>query len=308
MSEINIKQITTESRNQNTMDIDRLSTIEILKKINTEDKKVPLAVEKALPQIKLLVDRIVEAFENKGRLIYIGAGTSGRIGVLDASECPPTFGVDQNMVIGLIAGGKQALVKAVEKAEDSKELSVEDLKSINLSKQDVVVGIAASGRTPYVIGGIEYAKNVGASCGCITTSKESILAKMVDFPVEVITGAEAITGSTRMKSGTAQKLVCNMLSTASMIKLGKVYQNLMVDLKATNEKLVARSIAIICETTDYSKEEATQLFNEYHDVKAVILSYLLDTKDKKKIAMLLKKYNRNINKILKENIDIKNEN
>ena len=212
------------------------------------------------------------------------------------------------MVIGLIAGGKQALVKAVEKAEDSKELSVEDLKSINLSKQDVVVGIAASGRTPYVIGGIEYAKNVGASCGCITTSKESILAKMVDFPVEVITGAEAITGSTRMKSGTAQKLVCNMLSTASMIKLGKVYQNLMVDLKATNEKLVARSIAIICETTDYSKEEATQLFNEYHDVKAVILSYLLDTKDKKKIAMLLKKYNRNINKILKENMGNKNEN
>lgn len=308
MSEINIKQITTESRNQNTMDIDRLSTIEILKKINTEDKKVPLAVEKALPQIKLLVDRIVEAFENNGRLIYIGAGTSGRIGVLDASECPPTFGVNQNMVIGLIAGGKQALVKAVEKAEDSKELSVEDLKSINLSKQDVVVGIAASGRTPYVIGGIEYAKNVGASCGCITTSKESILAKMVDFPVEVITGAEAITGSTRMKSGTAQKLVCNMLSTASMIKLGKVYQNLMVDLKATNEKLVARSIAIICETTDYSKEEATQLFNEYHDVKAVILSYLLDTKDKKKIAMLLKKYNRNINKILKENMGNKNEN
>ena len=308
MSEINIKQITTESRNQNTMDIDRLSTIEILKKINTEDKKVPLAVEKALPQIKLLVDRIVEAFENNGRLIYIGAGTSGRIGVLDASVCPPTFGVDQNMVIGLIAGGKQALVKAVEKAEDSKELSVEDLKSINLSKQDVVVGIAASGRTPYVIGGIEYAKNVGASCGCITTSKESILAKMVDFPVEVITGAEAITGSTRMKSGTAQKLVCNMLSTASMIKLGKVYQNLMVDLKATNEKLVARSIAIICETTDYSKEEATQLFNEYHDVKAVILSYLLDTKDKKKIAMLLKKYNRNINKILKENMGNKNEN
>lgn len=308
MSEINIKQITTESRNQNTMDIDRLSTIEILKKINTEDKKVPLAVEKALPQIKLLVDRIVEVFENNGRLIYIGAGTSGRIGVLDASECPPTFGVDQNMVIGLIAGGKQALVKAVEKAEDSKELSVEDLKSINLSKQDVVVGIAASGRTPYVIGGIEYAKNVGASCGCITTSKESILAKMVDFPVEVITGAEAITGSTRMKSGTAQKLVCNMLSTASMIKLGKVYQNLMVDLKATNEKLVARSIAIICETTDYSKEEATQLFNEYHDVKAVILSYLLDTKDKKKIAMLLKKYNRNINKILKENMGNKNEN
>lgn len=288
MSEINIKQITTESRNQNTMDIDRLSTIEILKKINTEDKKVPLAVEKALPQIKLLVDRIVEAFENNGRLIYIGAGTSGRIGVLDASECPPTFGVDQNMVIGLIAGGKQALVKAVEKAEDSKELSVEDLKSINLSKQDVVVGIAASGRTPYVIGGIEYAKNVGASCGCITTSKESILAKMVDFPVEVITGAEAITGSTRMKSGTAQKLVCNMLSTASMIKLGKVYQNLMVDLKATNEKLVARSIAIICETTDYSKEEATQLFNEYHDVKAVILSYLLDTKDKKKDSYVIK--------------------
>ena len=274
MSEINIKQITTESRNQNTMDIDKVSTMEILQKINAEDKKVPLAVERALPQIKLLVDRIVEAFENKGRLIYIGAGTSGRIGVLDASECPPTFGVDQNMVIGLIAGGKQALVKAVEQAEDSKVLAVDDLKEIHLSELDVVVGIAASGRTPYVIGGIEYAQSIGASCGCITTSRESILAKMVDFPIEVITGAEAITGSTRMKSGTAQKLVCNMLTTASMIKLGKVYQNLMVDLKATNEKLVARSIAIICETTDYNKEEATKLFYEYHDVKAVILSYL----------------------------------
>ena len=286
MSEINIKQITTESRNQNTMDIDKVSTMEILQKINAEDKKVPLAVERALPQIKLLVDRIVEAFENKGRLIYIGAGTSGRIGVLDASECPPTFGVDQNMVIGLIAGGKQALVKAVEQAEDSKVLAVDDLKEIHLSELDVVVGIAASGRTPYVIGGIEYAQSIGASCGCITTSRESILAKMVDFPIEVITGAEAITGSTRMKSGTAQKLVCNMLTTASMIKLGKVYQNLMVDLKATNEKLVARSIAIICETTDYNKEEATKLFYEYHDVKAVILSYLLDMKDKEKIMRI----------------------
>lgn len=308
MSEINVKQITTESRNQNTMDIDKVSTMEILQKINAEDKKVPLAVERALPQIKLLVDRIVEAFENKGRLIYIGAGTSGRIGVLDASECPPTFGVDQNMVIGLIAGGKQALVKAVEQAEDSKVLAVDDLKEIHLSELDVVVGIAASGRTPYVIGGIEYAQSIGASCGCITTSRESILAKMVDFPIEVITGAEAITGSTRMKSGTAQKLVCNMLTTASMIKLGKVYQNLMVDLKATNEKLVARSIAIICETTDYNKEEATKLFYEYHDVKAVILSYLLDMKDKEKIDTLLKKYNRNINKILKENMGNKNEN
>lgn len=181
MSEINIKQITTESRNQNTMDIDRLSTIEILKKINTEDKKVPLAVEKALPQIKLLVDRIVEAFENNGRLIYIGAGTSGRIGVLDASECPPTFGVDQNMVIGLIAGGKQALVKAVEKAEDSKELSVEDLKSINLSKQDVVVGIAASGRTPYVIGGIEYAKMLGLVVAVLQLLKNLFLLKWLTF-------------------------------------------------------------------------------------------------------------------------------
>ena len=181
MSEINIKQITTESRNQNTMDIDRLSTIEILKKINTEDKKVPLAVEKALPQIKLLVDRIVEAFENKGRLIYIGAGTSGRIGVLDASECPPTFGVDQNMVIGLIAGGKQALVKAVEKAEDSKELSVEDLKNINLSKQDVVVGIAASGRTPYVIGGIEYAKMLGLVVAVLQLLKNLFLLKWLTF-------------------------------------------------------------------------------------------------------------------------------
>lgn len=205
MSEINIKQITTESRNQNTMDIDKVSTMEILQKINAEDKKVPFAVERALPQIKLLVDRIVEAFENKGRLIYIGAGTSGRIGVLDASECPPTFGVDQ---IGYWFNSrrKTGLGKAVEQAEDSKVLAVDDLKEIHLSELDVVVGIAASGRTPYVIGGIEYAQSIGASCGCITTSRESILAKMVDFPIEVITGAEAITGSTRMKSGDGSKI------------------------------------------------------------------------------------------------------
>ncbi len=300
MNDINIKEITTELRNENTMNIDTLSTIEILKKINQEDKIVPLAIEKILPDISVLVDKIVCAFKQKGRLIYMGAGTSGRIGVLDASECPPTFGVSRNMVIGLIAGGKKALVTAVERAEDSKELAIIDLKKIKISAKDVVIGIAASGRTPYVLGGVEYARSIGAITGCITTSKNSILASSVDYPIVAVTGAEVVTGSTRMKSGTAQKLICNMLTTTSMIKLGKVYKNLMVDLKPTNEKLISRSISIICELTSYSKEKATQLFYEYKDVKAVILSDLFDIHDKKKLDALLKKYNRNLNTIIKE--------
>lgn len=295
---VELKKISTETRNPNTLNIDQLSTIDILKKINDEDKTVPLAVEKALYQVSFLVDEVVEAFKKGGRLIYIGAGTSGRLGVLDASECPPTFGVDKNMVIGLIAGGKTALVNAVENAEDSKELAEKDLRDVNLNSNDVVVGIAASGRTPYVLGGIEYAKNIGSITGCITTSAGSVLADLVDFPIEAITGAEPLTGSTRMKSGTAQKLICNMITTASMIKLGKVYQNLMVDLVPTNEKLVSRSLSIITEVTGYDAEEAKAALNKYRTIKAVIISYLTKIDDPDKIKKLLEDNENSINKVL----------
>lgn len=295
---INLKKISTENRNPSTMDIDRVSTIEVLQKINNEDKTVAYAVEKALPQISLLVDAIVEAFENGGRLIYIGAGTSGRLGVLDASECPPTFGVDPGMVVGIIAGGNNALVNAVEGAEDNRELAVSDLKNIDLNSNDVVVGIAASGRTPYVLSGVEFAASLGCVTGCITTAAGSILADTVMYPVEAVTGAEALTGSTRMKSGTAQKLVCNMLTTASMIKMGKVYQNLMVHMVPTNEKLVSRAISIILEVTDYTAEEAKIRLDKYKSIKAVIISYLTKIDDVDEINNLITKYNGNINKII----------
>lgn len=298
---VNLKKISTESRNPNTMDIDRVSTLEVLQKINNEDKTVPLAVEKALPQISMLVDAIVDAFKAGGRLIYMGAGTSGRLGVLDASECPPTFGVSSNMVIGLIAGGNNALVNAVEGAEDNREFAVNDLKNINLNKEDIVVGIAASGRTPYVLSGCEYARSVGCITGCITTAAGSVLADSVDYPVEAVTGAEALTGSTRMKSGTAQKLVCNMLTTAAMIKMGKVYQNLMVHMVPTNEKLISRAVSIIMEVTDYSYEEAYNNLQKFSSIKAVIVSYLTKLDDVNEVNILLNKYDGNINQIL-ENI------
>lgn len=298
--QVNLKKITTESRNPNTMHIDSLSTIEILKLLNTEDKKVPVCIEKAIPQIGFLVEEVVETFKKNGRLIYVGAGTSGRIGVLDASECPPTFGVDEKMVVGVIAGGEKALTTAIEGAEDSKELAVLDLMHIHLTKDDIVIGIAASGRTPYVLGAIEYAKEVGAITGCITTSNGSILADSVDFPIEAITGPEPITGSTRMKSGTAQKLICNMISTTSMIRLGKVYENLMVDVKATNQKLVARMLSIIQEVTGFEEHVAREKLEKYKTVKAVILSYVTNIESVDKIDKLLENNSGNIHQAIKE--------
>lgn len=297
---VNLKKISTETRNCNTMNIDKLSSFEILKKINNEDKTVANCVEKAIPQINFLVEEVISAFKKNGRLIYIGAGTSGRIGVLDASECPPTYGVDSNMVIGIIAGGKDALINAIEGAEDSKDLAVEDLKNIKLTKNDVVVGIAASGRTPYVLGAIEYAKIVGAITGCITTSSGTILADIVDFPIEAITGPEPITGSTRMKSGTAQKMICNMITTTAMIRLGKVYENLMIDLKATNQKLISRMISIIKEVTGYDDDVAKEKLKQYKNVKSVILSYLTNITDPDEISKLLEKNDGNIQQVISE--------
>lgn len=297
---VNIKKISTEARNQNTIDIDVLPTIEMLKKINDEDKTVAIAVEAALPQIAKVVDAVYDCFQNDGRLIYIGAGTSGRLGILDAVECPPTYGVSPEMVIGLMAGGMKATSFAVEGAEDRKDFAVEDLKNVNLTSRDIVIGIAASGRTPYVIGGIEYAKSVGAKTSCITTSAGSALAAAVLYPIEVITGPEVINGSTRMKSGTAQKLVCNMISTCAFIKMGKVYENLMIDLQATNEKLVARACGIVSEITGYSFNEASDAIKKYGSVKNVLVNYFTKCSDSDKIAAVLDKNRGNIRKAIKE--------
>ncbi|KFI09311.1 N-acetylmuramic acid 6-phosphate etherase [Vibrio coralliilyticus] len=270
-----LSHLVSEGRNPETMDIDLLPSLEIVKRINQQDKLVPLAVEKVLPEIAQAVDKITQAFKSGGRLVYMGAGTSGRLGILDASECPPTFGVSDQMVIGLIAGGPDAILKAKEGAEDSPELGVADLKSIEFSDKDVVVGIAASGRTPYVIGALEYANDLGATTVALSCNPDSIIAEVAQIAISPVVGPEALTGSTRLKSGTAQKLVLNMLTTASMIRLGKSYQNLMVDVKATNKKLVARAARIVMQATECDKLQAvTVLEQTEYDVKLAILMIL----------------------------------
>ena len=251
-----LQGIATEDQNFDTLDIDILSTLDVVKKINNEDKKVAFAVEKVLPEIAASVDEIVNAFKNNGRLIYIGAGTSGRLGVLDAVECPPTFSVSETDVIGIIAGGKEAIYKAVEGAEDNIQLAITDLKNIHFTDKDILVGIAASGRTPYVISAMKYAKQLGSVVIGVSCSPKQAVDSLADISICVSVGAEALTGSTRMKSGTAQKMVLNMLSTASMIRSGKSYHNLMVDVNASNEKLYARSIRIVMQATGCDAQQA----------------------------------------------------
>lgn len=267
-----LANLVSEDRNPNTMDIDQLSALDIVKKINSEDKCVPLAIEKVLPEIAHAVEKIVVTFKLGGRLIYMGAGTSGRLGILDASECPPTFGVPNTMVVGLIAGGPTAIQSAVEGAEDDPIAGANDLKNIQLSKNDILVGIAVSGRTPYVIGGLNYAKQLGVTTIALSCNPVSEIAAIADIAISPIVGPEVLTGSTRLKSGTAQKLVLNMLSTASMILIGKSYQNLMVDVKATNEKLIARATRIVMQATHCSSDEATAaLVRTNYEVKLAIL-------------------------------------
>ena len=295
---VDLSKIKTEQINEATKDIDLLSTLDILKKINNEDKKVALAVEKECEKIAPLVDVVTEAISNGGRLLYMGAGTSGRVGIMDAVECRPTFGVPHELVQCLMAGGELAFVRAVEGAEDNKVLAVDDLKKINLNCKDVVIGIAASGRTPYVVSGIEYAKSLGCKTGCIVTSPNSILASIVDYKVEAITGEEVITGSTRMKSGTAQKMICNMISTATMIKLGHVYQNLMVDVLPTNEKLVSRAIGIISEVTGLSRDEAKIYYDKFKNVKLALFSQMSGIDDVEKVNKIMEKNKMNLRKAL----------
>ncbi|MDF2980392.1 MAG: murQ [Devosia sp.] len=270
-----LEQLVSEERNPRTMGIDLMATPEIVKTINAEDRLVPEAVGKTLPQVAQAVDKIVEAFGKGGRLVYIGAGTSGRLGVLDASECPPTFGVPPTMVVGVIAGGLGALVSAVEGAEDNAEGGAADLRAIDLTNRDVVVGIAVSGRTPYVIGALNYAKSLGAVTVGLTCNPDSAIAGLADISIAPLVGAEVVTGSTRLKSGTAQKLVLNMLSTASMIRIGKTYQNLMVDVRTSNEKLLARAVRIVMQATDCPEQVAeAALERTGNDVKLAILTIL----------------------------------
>ncbi|MGG1689942.1 N-acetylmuramic acid 6-phosphate etherase [Heyndrickxia ginsengihumi] len=272
---MDLEKLTTEQRNKSTMNLDTLSTIDILRLMNEEDQSVPLSVRKELPQIEKVVEAAKRSFQQGGHLIYIGAGTSGRLGVLDAAECVPTFSADPSMVQGLIAGGISAMTVAVEGAEDSFMLGEEDLKRIHLTEKDTVIGIAASGRTPYVIGALDYAKKVGAATVSLACNKDAEISKHADINIEVQVGPEVLTGSTRLKSGTAQKLVLNMISTAAMIGIGKVYKNLMVDVKPTNSKLVERSKSIIMQATDCSYEEAEQAFREADEnVKLAIVMVL----------------------------------
>ena len=270
MSEL--ERLVSEGRNSNTYDIDLLPTLEILKKINSEDCGVPAAVASVIPEIALAVEAVVGAFKQGARLVYMGAGTSGRLGVLDASECPPTFGVPEGMVVGLIAGGRDALVRAAEGAEDDPDEGARALQHIGLMPDDVVVGIAVSGRTPYVIGGLTYARQVGATTIALSCNEASVIADMADIAISPIVGPEVLTGSSRLKAGTAQKLVLNMLTTASMIRIGKSYQNLMVDLNASNKKLVARACRIVMQATECTAEQARAALDETHnDVKLAIL-------------------------------------
>ena len=284
-----LSTLITEQRNPNSMHVDSLSALDIVQLMNDEDKQVPLAIEKCLPQIAQAVECIVAAFQQGGRLVYIGAGTSGRLGVLDASECPPTFGVSPEMVKGIIAGGERALRHPIEGAEDSKAQAVIDLQTIQFSSKDVLVGIAASGRTPYVIGALEYAKSLGSVTVSIASNPNSAMANIVDIAIDTVVGPEVLTGSSRLKSGTAQKLVLNMLTTASMILMGKCYQNLMVDVQASNEKLKARAIHIVMQATDCDKALAEETLKQADQNAKLAIMMILSGLDRVQAEALLEK-------------------
>lgn len=273
---LNLAGLSTETRNPNTMELDRMTPLEIVTVMNREDARVPEAIRPALPNIARCVEWAARSIESGGRLIYMGAGTSGRLGVLDAAECPPTFGVSPETVVGLIAGGDRAFLKAVEGAEDSRELGEEDLRRLGLTPKDTVVGIAASGRTPYVLGGLHYAGTVGCHTAAISCNPGSPIGKAAQLAIEVVPGPECLTGSTRLKAGTAQKLILNMISTATMVRCGKTYENLMVDVVPSNEKLRVRAENIVMEAASVTREQAQEALRQSHDrVKTAILMLLI---------------------------------
>ncbi|WP_428943786.1 N-acetylmuramic acid 6-phosphate etherase [Pantoea sp. FN060301] len=265
----------SETRNADTMDLDSLTTLEMVTRFNDQDAMVAGAVRATLPAVAKAVDAAALSLSQGGRLIYMGAGTSGRLGVLDASECPPTFGVPHGLVVGVIAGGPGALLKAVEGAEDDETLGVRDLQALNLTHSDMVVGLAASGRTPYVIGALRFARQMGCRTAAISCNPDSPIAREADIAISPVVGPEALTGSTRLKSGTAQKLVLNMISTGAMVRIGKVYQNLMVDMQATNVKLIDRACRMVCQATGCTAEEAKRALSQTDQaVKPAILMVL----------------------------------
>lgn len=297
----NLNNLITETVNKNSKNIDRVNTQKIIEIINSEDKKVAFAVEKEKENIAAAVDLITESIRNSGRLIYLGAGTSGRLGILDASECPPTYGVSSELVQGLIAGGEKAIRNSVENAEDSKAEAIKQLETISFNKNDFLVGIAASGTTPYVVGGLEYAKSLGAKTAALSCNPESKIAQLAEISIAPVVGPEVITGSTRMKAGTAQKMVLNILSTSVMIKLGKVYKNYMVDLQVKNNKLAERAKNMVMELSEVSYQKAEKYLEQTdYNVKLTIM--MLKTGLKKKIALKeLKKYKGHLADAIKNN-------
>lgn len=295
---VNLNKLATEQQNENTMNLDQMSVKEALTVMNQEDKKVAEAIEEVIPEIEKAVNVIIEQFNQGGRLIYIGAGTSGRLGVLDASECPPTFGAPPEQVVGLIAGGERAVRDAIEGAEDSEEMGKESLEDIDLNENDVLVGLAASGRTPYVIGALNYANEINTPTVAIACTKDSKIGGVADIAIEATPGPEVLTGSTRLKAGSTQKMILNMLSTISMVGIGKVYKNLMVDVQPTNEKLISRAQSIVMKATDVEEDVAAEKLEESGGhVKTAILMILLDV-DKETAKKQLDETNGHIRKAL----------
>lgn len=295
-----ISKLLTEKVNERSVRIEEQSIEEILTYMNDENRKITDAIALCTPQISKVIEGVVSAFEQGGRLIYLGAGTSGRLGVLDASECPPTFGVSADMVVGLIAGGDEALRTAIEGAEDNQELAKGQLQGLQLTHKDVVIGISASGRTPYVLAGLEYAKQIGCFTAAISNSPQSAISQVADVGIEVLTGAEVVTGSTRMKAGTSQKIVLNMITTTAMIQIGKVYKGYMVDVQATNQKLKQRSTNIFKEITQVDDKTAKeQLETHHYNLKTAIISQLHNLTPEE-ANLLLEKHHMNIVKAMKD--------
>lgn len=286
---MDLNKMMTETRNPDTMNLDEMSALEIVTAMNREDRKVPEGIQPVLPQIAAVVETVEAAFRQGGRLFYLGAGTSGRLGVLDASECPPTFGVEPGMVVGLIAGGDRALRFPIEGAEDNRELGRKDLEEHDLCAKDVVVGIAASGRTPYVLGALDYARSIGCKTAAIACNKGSAIGQAADIAIEAQVGPEVLTGSTRLKAGTAQKMILNMITTGSMVRIGKAYQNLMVDVVQSNEKLETRAENIVMAATGVDRAQARETIDAAGGKVKLAITMILTDRDAEQAAQLLEK-------------------
>ncbi|WP_082630415.1 N-acetylmuramic acid 6-phosphate etherase [Peribacillus muralis] len=296
--EEHLRSLMTEMRNEGTKNIDRMNTMEIISAINNEDLKVAVAVQKVLPEIETVVEWAVESLKKGGRLIYVGAGTSGRLGVLDAVECPPTFSTPPETVLGIIAGGKSAFVHAVEGAEDKEEYGERDLIEVDLTADDTVIGIAASGRTPYVIGALRYAKKIGAKGVALSSNTDASITEAADIGIEVVVGPEVITGSTRMKAATAHKMVLNMISTATMIRMGKVYENLMVDVHVSNQKLKERAVRIIETVTDANYDHAKSILEAANNQVKPAIVMIKTSRDYVQATELLEKADGDVRKAI----------